>query len=409
MKYSFLTILCLGAMSSTSALAQDTTQLSHAQLIKKGEYLAFAGDCGGCHTSTNGQEYGGGLPFKTPFGTLYSTNISSDKTYGIGNYTYQDFVNAVQNGVTPKGNLYPAMPYASYHKINSSDMKALYAYFMQTEPANQPNKDNDLTFPFNIRMGLKVWNWLELDDTSFKEDSNKSVEWNRGKYLVQGLGHCSECHTPRNILMGSEQDKYLQGAVVNGLNAPNLTAQQLKKEGWDFANLSQFLQTGESKKGTAFDDMYIVEKHSLTHLNPSDIAAISTYLLDGDKSSAHISYRGFNQVTTALSGYQTYMDKCSGCHGDHGQGLKNVAPALQGNATLENPDIYNTVAVLMRGIPQQNYSQTQSYYAMPSYKGKLDSQQVSDLINFMHESMTNVDNKVTAKQVSDVMKSLENN
>lgn len=408
MKNSLIMIICLGAISNAAAMAQKANTLSPAQLIKKGQYLAFAGDCSGCHTSPNGQEYGGGLPFKTPFGTLYSTNISSDKTFGIGNYSYQDFVHAVQDGVAPRGNLYPAMPYTSYHKINARDMKALYAYFMQTRPADQPNKKNNLSFPFNIRMGLKIWNLFEFDDAPFTKNSTKSAQWNRGKYLVQGLGHCGECHTPRNALMGAENNKYLQGAIVDGLNAPNLTAEQLKKEGWDFSSLSQFLQTGGSAKGTAFDEMYIVEKHSLTHLSSKDIAAISAYLLNDDKSSkAKPAFAVFSKKAKSLPGYDTYMNKCSGCHGDYGQGIKNVAPALRGNATLENPNIYNTVAVLMRGIAQQNYSKTQSFYAMPSYKDSLDAQQVSDLINFLHDSMTNIDTKVTPKQVSDVMKSLE--
>ncbi len=400
-----LLALVLGAMAS-SAFASNGDDLP--DLIKRGEYLAKAGDCEGCHTIGDGQRYGGGRAFETPIGTIYSTNISSSKKYGIGNFSYEDFVNAVQKGVAPRGNLYPAMPYEPYAKIHPADMKALYAYFMHTKPVNQVNRENDMIFPANIRFGLKFWNMLEVDDKPFKENPEKSAAWNRGAYLVESLGHCGECHTPRNLLMGSENDKALQGNVVNGLNAPNLTAQRLKREGWDLANLTEFLQTGKSAKGTAFGEMFIVEKHSLTLLDHKDNQAIATYLLDdGTTPNPVPSYPPVSAEQQKMPGYQVFMANCAGCHGNNGQGVPNVAPPLKGNATVANPNIYNTVAVLFKGIPTQRYNALQSYYAMPSYNGKLDAKATTDLLNFLHKAMADSAPAVTEKEVSDVMKKVK--
>lgn len=409
-------LLSSGAVYAQAASTDTQVPLSEnmAQLIAQGKYLAAAGDCSGCHTIDSGQVYGGGRAFDTPFGTLYSTNISSDKQHGIGNYSYQQFVDAVRNGVAPKGNLYPAMPYTSYHRINDHDMHALYAYFMQTKPATQPNRENGIGFPFNIRMGLKVWNIIAFDQPTFTPTADKTPLWNRGKYLVQGLGHCGECHTPRNFMMATEQQHALEGAVVNNLNAPNITSKNLAQEHWTFNNLAQFLKTGQSPKGTAFNDMFIVEKHSLTQLDDHDITAITSYLLNQTQppQSAVVQPKLTSLVTsqfdTKLPGYRIYMDKCSGCHGQNGQGTPNVAPALENNATIENSNIFNTVAVLNNGIERQSYSQNQTYYAMPGYKNSLNNQQMADLITYLHKRFSSQVTTTTAKQVAAVKKQLAN-
>ena len=400
-------ILITYMQSRTQGHGQTKMEVT-PQLLARGAYLADAGDCAGCHTTKGGQQFGGGRPFETPMGTIYSTNISSDKKYGIGSYSYEDFVDAVQNGIAPFGNLYPAMPYASYHKISPEDMKALYAYFMHTPPAIQPDRDNDMIFPANIRLGLKFWNWFEVDHKPYQANPEKSDSWNRGQYLVEGLGHCGECHSPRNILMGTEQSKALQGGIVDGLNAPNITATALKARGWDHKTLAQFLKTGSSPKGTAFGEMFIVEKDSLSKLNNQDIAAITTYLLDGDNQLRTMPIKkSFTTTEQKMPGYNTFMANCSGCHGNHGEGIPNVAPALYGNATIANPDIFNTTAVIWQGIPEHTYNQEQSYYAMPGYKGQLSKQQVTELINFLHQSMTKDTPTITEEDVSKVIKTLE--
>ena len=419
MKTAKKVLITLGLTAIAGAIAitymQSRTQ-GHGQtkmevtpeLLARGAYLADAGDCAGCHTSKGGQELGGGRAFDTPMGTIYSTNISSDKEFGIGSYSYEDFVEAVQNGVAPFGNLYPAMPYASYHKISDEDMKALYAYFMHTKPATQPNRDNEMIFPANIRLGLKFWNWFEVSDKPYQPNPEKSEAWNRGQYLVEGLGHCGECHTPRNLLMGSATDKALQGGVVDGLNAPNITAERLKAEGWDHKTLAQFLQTGASAKGTAYGEMFIVEKDSLSKLNAKDIAAITTYLLDGDETLRTMPEKlSFTDIEKNMPGYGTYMNNCAGCHGNHGEGVPNVAPALYGNATIANPDIFNTVAVIWKGIPKQSYDQNQAYYAMPAYKGSLNVKEITNLVNFLHQSMSKNTPATTEQAVSDVIKKID--
>ncbi len=413
MKKSALTLIALGLAGlsqTTFATDNSNTDMNNLKLIQRGAYLADLGDCEGCHTVANGQVYGGGRAFKTPMGTIYSTNISSSKKHGIGNYTYEDFVNAVQKGVAPIGNLYPAMPYVSYSKLTPEDMKALYAYFMHTKPVDQANRENDLTFPADIRFGLKFWNMLEFKDQPFQNDPKKSATWNRGRYLVEGLGHCGECHTPRNFIMGSENNKALQGAVVDGVNAPDLTTARLKQEGWNKDNLAKFLKDGVSPAGTSFDEMFIVEKHSLTHAKQADVDAIVTYLLDGDNQVKSVNtLTTFTKEDMAMPGYGIYMARCAGCHGNHGEGTPNVAPPLFHNATISNPNIYNTVEVIMNGIPVETYNHLKSYYAMPSYKGRINAQQMTDLINFLHKSLaTSNTPATTTNDVQTVINKINN-
>ena len=184
-------------------------------LVARGEYVARLGDCLACHTSDKGPAMAGGRELATPFGKVFSTNITSDKQTGIGQSSFEQFDRAVRRGVAADGhNLYPAMPYPSYAKVSEDDMRALYAYFQHGVAAvNQPNKPAEMHWPFSMRWGLMFWNWAFLDDTPFKPDAGKDAVWNRGAYLAQGLGHCGSCHTPRGI---GFQEKAMSEAGSNG-------------------------------------------------------------------------------------------------------------------------------------------------------------------------------------------------
>jgi mono/diheme cytochrome c family protein len=222
-------LLTIGLSVFASSCSAADEHVNNSGDIERGAYLMKIGDCVACHTAVGGRELAGGLPFETPFGAVYSTNITSDKETGIGKYSYEDFFDAMHHGVGINGNLYPAMPYTSYSLLTDEDTQAIYAYLMDTKPIKQANLDNDVYFPFNVRFGLKAWNLVAHDAKKFTPKKDKSERWNRGNYLVNALGHCAECHTPRDSLFAMEQDKHFQGAIIEGLEASNITPAELNR------------------------------------------------------------------------------------------------------------------------------------------------------------------------------------
>ncbi len=373
-----ITILALCALISTLLLASNKT------LIQQGKYLAQAADCYACHTKDIGKQFGGGVPFPTPFGIIYSKNISSSKKYGIGSYTYNQFVKAVRKGVTPHGNLYPAMPFVSFRLIKDKDMKALYAYFVSIKAVNQANKKDGLKFPFNIRVGMKAWNIVNYKAIHLSDNYNKSKAYKRGNYLVNSLGHCGACHTPRNFTMGIKDKFHLQGNLIAGVFAPNITPQSLQAQGWGKSDITNILKYGYSRKGTVLGHMTPITYHSLSMVNNKDLNAIATYLL-GDKNNTKKPLV-FNGHDKTKSGYVLYIGYCSSCHGINGQGIKNVAPALAGDGTLERKRPLNTIYTLVYGIGKTRYSQNDSFGTMPKFK--LNPQELTDLVNYLQATFT---------------------
>lgn len=386
-------VLSLLPMGSLWAAEQD--------IKNRGEYLAHLGDCVACHSAPNGRKFTGGLPFATPFGVLYSTNITSDKETGIGHYSYEDFYDAMHLGKSPKGNLYPAMPYTSYHLLTDEDTKALYEYFMNTTPIKQKNKPNDVSFPFNIRFGLKAWNAISHEDGQFQSQSNKSDAWNRGKYIVDALGHCGECHTPRTNTFAMNPQQYFQGAVIEGYEASNITPEELNRQNWTHDDLATLFRTGYSRKGTVFAGMYPVVYHSFSYLTEEDMRSVSTYLLDNDADIAEkpLTFKGHDKQHP---GYKLYMGYCAGCHGQDGEGKPNVSPAMMGNATLDRASPYNAIAVLLKGVPSQHYSIASGFYKMPGYEKTLTTEEIRTLTEYLRSTFTEQTKKVSVKDIQQV-------
>ena len=251
-------------------------------LIERGKYVVLLGDCVACHTADKGAALAGGRALVTPFGTVYSTNITPDEQTGIGKYTFEQFDRAMRNGITADGhNLYPAMPYPSYAKISDEDMHSLYAYLKHgLAPIEQSNKPADMHWPFSMRWGLSFWNWAFLDATSFRPDAAKDVDWNRGAYLVQGLGHCGSCHSPRGIAFqekamsdaGSDGKYYLAGQTIEAWRALSL------RNLWTVEDTALLLKTGQNRFGTISGSMVEVIHRSTQHFSDADLTAIATYL-----------------------------------------------------------------------------------------------------------------------------------
>ncbi|MFM4830770.1 c-type cytochrome [Aeromonas mytilicola] len=390
--------LLLGAGAVSAADTQDP-------LVAQGAYLSKVGDCAACHTAEGGQKYAGGLAFKTPFGVIYSTNISSDKNQGIGSYSYEDFYEVMHNGNAPKGRLYPAMPYTSYHLVTDEDMKALYAYFMQTRPAATPNRDNEVGFPFNVRTGLVFWNLVAHEDNQFQPDPAKSSNWNRGRYLVDGLGHCGECHTPRDTFMAMDGSRYLKGAMIEGVMAPEITATELRRQGWTHDSLTRLLRKGYSVKGGVFAGMYPVVEKSFAYLTDEDMHAVTSYLLGSDTPLPEPAPKPVT-MDASHPGYGLYRDYCAGCHGQEGQGKPNVTPSMYTNATLDQASATNTLAVLLRGIPTQSYSQTERFAPMPSYAKELNDQQLADLVNFLRQTWAHQPSALSVDDIKTLKKEI---
>lgn len=405
-----------GKLASVKPLPGDWT--ISEDMIEQGRMVAIASDCMVCHTPDGGAPYAGGFHFESPFGTIWSTNITPDPEYGIGNYNYEDFVQAVQYGYSKNtGNLYPAMPYTSYRKLSDTDMNALWAYFQSLEAISQPNLDNQVIFPANIRFGLGGWNQLFFDDTDFVADPARSQAWNRGKYLVEAPGHCGECHTPRNLAFAMKPEEALQGETLEGWRAVDITPAELQRQGWTQADMMEFLGQGESRLGTTFEGMYLVIQHSLSHMPEDDLAAMTSYLL-GKRPTVEsnkpvlpdsVSPRAYlTAADTDHPSYPAYMNYCAGCHGVNGLGKPDAVPAMNKNTSFTSASTYNAIAVILRGLPSKRPSLTRGSVEMPAYAATLSDAEVAGLVNFSRIIWggQSIDD-VTPEQVTDVRSALQ--
>ena len=390
--------------------------------ISKGQYLATAGDCVACHTAAGGKPFAGGLQMSTPVGAIYSTNITPDKTTGIGDYSYEDFAKALREGVARDGHhLYPAMPYTAFAKINDEDMHALYDYFIkQVKPVTQTNRDSDIPWPLNMRWPLAAWNLIFHDDSVFQPDSNKSAEWNHGAYLVQGLEHCGTCHTPRGIAfqekaLDQKNPGYLTGGTLEGWHAPDLTGNLKGGLGsWKSDDIVEFLRTGRTDTTAAFGSMTDVIEHSTQHLSNADLKAMATYLKSLKRADADGSVLSTADKTTAAlvkgdmtqPGAQEYMDNCSACHRINGKGYAKTFPALAHNSAVLSDDPSSLISIVLRGGKMAITKEAVTGLTMPDFAWRLNDQQMADLLTFVRSSWGNQAMKVTADQVGKLRKNL---
>ncbi|MFI7857046.1 cytochrome c [Pseudomonas promysalinigenes] len=373
--------------------------------VKRGEYLARAADCMACHTAEGGAPFAGGLPIHSPFGTIYGTNITSDKQYGIGSYTPDEFFAAVTEGKRKDGaNLYPAMPYTSYHLIKREDSDAILAYLMTSAPINRPAPETKLSFPFNVRLGLTGWNMLYGKSVQLQPGEGKSPAWQRGQYMVEVLGHCGECHTPRNPIGALQQDKRFTGGLLMGYLAPSLLAQDLAERGWTQPDLTTFLKHGISAQGSMFNEMYPVVHHSTQHLQDADLSAMATYLLGDQPPKARlVEPVPLVQLNdSAKRGRQQYLNVCAGCHGVEGEGKPHIAVAMQGNTVLRQSDSRNLVKAILDGIAEQQFTGFERMQPMPGFADKLDDQQVTDMVNYLRQAWGGLPGDLSLQQLAEL-------
>jgi mono/diheme cytochrome c family protein len=364
----------------TTANAKDATPQ------ERGKYLATAADCTSCHTAEGGKPFAGGYALKSPFGTLYGSNITPDKATGIGAWDKADFERAVRQGIRKDGSyLYPAMPYGSYAKLTDDDVDALWSYFQSVTPVSNAVRKADLAFPFNIREGLAAWRGLYFKPAVFVAEQGKAPAWNRGAYLVQALGHCDECHTPRNLAQALESQHELTGSQIEGWYAPNISgdASSIVHQ-WSSEQLFQFLKSGKAPNNSkATGPMQEVVEDSLRYLTDADLRAITAYLKDQPAGATPL--RASPQKFARLaSGKAVYEDNCSSCHQSDGKGRAGTVPALAGNDVVTAREPYNVVMAILEGFPAQG-----SWGAMGSFAKTLNDDQIADVTNYVRTAWNN--------------------
>jgi mono/diheme cytochrome c family protein len=371
----------------------------------KGAYLATAGDCVACHTAPGGKSFAGGLPFATPVGTVFSTNITADRDNGIGNYTLQDFIRLMRFGVARDGRrVYPAMPYTAYARVSDEDLQDLLAYLQQLPPINAVNRPIEAAWPLSMRWPLALWNVAFHDDTPFQPDPNKSAVWNRGAYLVQGLGHCGTCHTPRGLALQEKDltgrsNEFLSGGVLAGFSSTNLRGNNGSGLGsWTEQDIVDLLKTGRSTFSAVHGPMTEVVQDSTQYIGDADLKAIAVYLKSlspapsdaqpgFEKSDATI--QAFMDGSENAPGGRIFMDSCSACHRLDGSGAGRGFPRLAGNASVLNPNADSLIAIILQGNRLPSTEGAPSGLAMPAFGWRYNDADIAALATFVRTSWGN--------------------
>jgi mono/diheme cytochrome c family protein len=379
-------------------------------------YLQQLGNCIACHSVPEGRPFAGGLKMGTPLGILYSTNITPDDETGIGRYSLADFDIAVRHGIAKDGRrLYPAMPYPSYAKLTDEDVRGLYSYFkFAVQPARQVNHSTEIRFPLNQRWMLAFWNAIFAKAKPYEYKNNHDRYWNRGAYLLQALGHCGACHTPRGWAFNEEAldesaDAFLGGALLDGWYASDLRSDPLVGlGGWSESDVVVFLKSGHNDHATVFGSMLDAFNNSTQFMDASDLKAVARYLktLGPREPAAAPSYRYDSATEHAFAtgdlrarGAGLYLNQCSSCHGLDGKGYGQLLPPLAGSITLSQRDPSSLLNLILNGSGRIVANGIPDAYRMPPFRVLLSDQEIAELASFVRSSWGNVGLTVTVAQV----------
>ncbi|WP_130833762.1 c-type cytochrome [[Erwinia] mediterraneensis] len=407
------------AVLLASGFALQAQAEDESQLIKRGEYLSRLGDCMACHSLPGKPDFAGGLAIESNLGTIYATNITPDKTHGIGNYSEQQFSDAVRKGILPDGSrLYPAMPYPAYAKISDEDLHALYVYFMKgVQPSAEQVPETKLSFPFSQRWGMRFWNWAFTAEKPFQPIGGASAEVNRGAYIVESLGHCGSCHTPRGFAMNEEaldssNAAFLAGGSLNNWEVPSLRG--LPR--WSEQEIVDYLQTGRNDKAATGGEMKAVVEHSSSHMTDADLKAIAAYLkfLGGnpplqayDMQAAQVTEAKLTAAKNLTEGERLYLDNCGACHFVSGKGAPGIFPELDQATIVNAKDPAGLIHTILQGAQQPSTAKAPSTLAMPGFGQRLNDEEVAQLATFVRQGWSNNAPAVTPAQVAEVRKSLK--
>ncbi len=380
MKWFRQTALALPLAAVPMAARAD----AQADQVSRGEYITRAADCAACHTAPGGTPFAGGRAFILPFGVLYSPNITPDQGTGIAGYSDDEWVRVLHEGVGRGGkHLYPAMPYTSYTQMTREDALAVKAYLMSLAPVRNAIPANRIGFPFNQRWGMFFWNLLNNPDRRFQPDNTKSADYNRGAYLVDVLGHCGECHTPRNLMMGLKNSKKFAGEEQVGWRAYNLTSDRGSGlGGWTDAQLEQYLSTGHAEgHGPASGPMAEAVEYSLRYLKPEDIHAMVVYLrtIPAQPDGPPAVQAGSPVAPADTLGPRLFVQACAGCHLPSGEGRQSAWAGLAGSHTAGDPAGTNLVQVLTQGT---QIGTSEGLMFMHPFTGNYTDEELAALANY---------------------------
>ncbi len=397
-------ILCGVLLCSAFALPARAAEPSE-ELIARGKALVIAGDCMSCHTGDLGKPFAGGKRIDTPFGAIYSPNITPDRNTGIGAWGEQDFYNALRFGVAPDGSrYYPAFPYPNFTRLTRDDILAIRAYLSTLTPVASKAPPPQLAFPLNFRVLMRAWNFLFFRPGILEPDQQKGTDWNRGRYLVEGLGHCGACHTPKNIFGADKRGQRYAGGRVDGYFAPRLdAAARSGLKSWSVADLVEYLQSGRNAKSHAGGLMAEVVVNSTSRMSDADVKAIAVYLKSLPPGPPEPD--GPAPTDAELkAGKDVYSHNCIACHELDGSSAPRIYPPLNGNALLQSADPSSTLRVILDGAQTITTPRAPNPGSMPAYAKDLSDQQVADVTNYIRNSWGNAAPLVTADDVAKARK-----
>ncbi|MCA0996769.1 cytochrome c [Alloyangia pacifica] len=399
----------------------------------QGEYVMHASDCVACHTAEGGAPLAGGRAIASPMGTIWSTNITPDADTGIGEWSYEDFRAAMVDGIAKGGtHLYPAMPYENYRLMKEEDIRALYDYLMaEVAPVSNEVQETQLKFPFNLRFGIRAWNWLALTHDAGFNPVGASELQDRGQYLVEGPGHCAACHSPRTPFMAqdgvtADEDSFLTGGVIDGWNAPALRGEGSAPQAWSVGELADYLATGRNAHSAANGEMGLVVEHSLQYLTDEDNLAMAAFLkgMDGAKVETPETVADAGPIVTPdpeaddagretaemlISadpemplGARLYTDNCIGCHFATGKGAPGIFPELQDNHLVTGSETKPLISVILNGAEVPGTAKRPMTLRMQGYADRMSDDEVAELATWLRKAWGNDAGAVSASDVAAV-------
>jgi len=403
MRMRNLTILVL-ALCTTDTIAALAGEDNQAyEKIERGRYLAVAGDCVSCHTALGGAPFAGGTTLETPFGALLGPNITPDVATGLGAWSEEDFWRAMHDGIRKDGSrLYPAMPYPAYTKVTRNDVSAIWAYLRTLDPVRNEVQPNQLRFPFNVRRpATSTWDLLNFTPGVFQPDPAKSDVWNRGAYLVEGLGHCGTCHTPKNITGGDRSNEALQGALLQDWYAPDLTEDPRTGIGrWSIEEIVRYLKTGANSYDIASGPMAEAVSNSTSQMTDADLLAIATYLKDRAPRRGNAVTALPGDDSRMVAGKAIYEDRCAACHSDTGAGVPTLFPRLASAPLVHATDPTNLIRVVLIGSRAVATSAAPTAPAMPAFGWNLNDAEIADVLTYVRNTWGNAASAVQPEDVT---------
>ena len=387
--------LALARATPVSASEQAFEQIEH------GRYLATAADCVACHTIPGGVPFAGGRAIQTPFGTLLSPNLTPDRETGIGAWTDAEFLRAMREGIGPNGeHFYPAFPYPYFSRMTPDDIVAIRRYLNTLDPVRNPVEANQLPFPFSIRGVMSVWNALFFTPASFTPHADKSPEWNRGAYLVEGPGHCGACHTAKNALGGDVTSRAFQGGSLGNWFAPNITGDaRVGLGGWSVEETAEYLGTGHNRSAAATGPMAEVVSLSTSRMEPADLRAMALYLKDLPGLSASVTPAA-SDTPFMRQGKLIFEAQCAACHQSSGAGVPHLFPALAAAPGVQAGDANNLMRVVLEGGRSVATAARPTAGAMPAFGWKLSDEQVASVLTYVRNTWGNAAAPVGAGEVA---------